>query len=187
MFLTQDHREAHQRPQGGGRLWRRCLLPDVPQGVGRDFACGLAIRHVGPRARKQAGERGRAFFRCYRAELNTFNADAGGSFLHNAPHAGARLRFEGVGTRAGPRSSGGYGEADQTIPRNCDVEWSAFCRTDLRPTLLHPSVGVERAGPLASPYGAGAPPSRHAHCMDMCARARSPVASRHGGWPSSCS
>jgi hypothetical protein len=26
-----------------------------------------------------------------------------------------------------------------------------------RPTLLHPLVGVERAGPLASPYGAGAP------------------------------
>ena len=61
-----------------------------------------------------------------------FNAGAGGSFLHSAPHAAARLRFEGVGTRAGPRLSGGYGEADQTIPRICDGEWSGIRKIDLR-------------------------------------------------------
>ena len=55
------------------------------------------------RENRPASVAGRFSGSYHRAELSTFNADASGSFLHNAPHAGARLRFEGVGTRAGPR------------------------------------------------------------------------------------
>jgi hypothetical protein len=37
------------------------------------------------------------------------------------------LRFEGVGTRAGPRPSGRHGKTDLTIPRLYDAQWSGPC------------------------------------------------------------
>jgi hypothetical protein len=77
--------------------------------------------------------------------------------LHGAPHAGARLRFEGVGTRAGPRPSGGYGGANLTIPRLYDGRWSANCISQAAPNPASPLGGRGTRRSPRKPLRAGAP------------------------------
>lgn len=86
----------------------------------------------GLESEKNPASRAGLFFWQLLQSSTLFNAGVGGTFLHGAPHAAVRLRFEGVGTRVGPRLSGGDGEANLTMPRLFEGRWSGIRKIDLR-------------------------------------------------------